>query len=133
MNGSIDDAGYATVSLTINSKLTVYRTHRLMAYTFLGLDPEANLVVNHDNGIKHDNQLLNLEVTTYAGNSQHAVNTGLRKTRKVRQLDTNGNIIAIYDSIAKAGRAMKISGCHISNVCRGEKATAGGFRWIYND
>ncbi len=51
--------------------------------------------------------------------------------RKVKQMDLEGNIIKIWDSISEAQKTLQIR--HISEVCRGVKSqkTAGGFKWAY--
>jgi group I intron endonuclease len=52
--------------------------------------------------------------------------------RKVKQIDLNGNLIKIWDSISMAEKTLQIR--HISEVCRNVKnqKTAGGFKWEYN-
>lgn len=54
-------------------------------------------------------------------------------SRKVIQLDLNGNIIMIHKSVTVAGLAVDIAGSNISGVCRGRRKTAGGFRWQYSE
>lgn len=55
--------------------------HRLVAETFINLIPE-NYVVNHKDGNKHNNYYKNLEIVTYKENSKHALDTGLRKSKR---------------------------------------------------
>lgn len=45
-------------------------THRLMANTYLGLDLKSDLIVNHIDNDKLNNDLSNLEVCTYTQNSK---------------------------------------------------------------
>lgn len=47
--------------------------HRLVAYAFIP-NPENLPVVNHINGVGSDNNLTNLEWTTYKGNTFHSKN-----------------------------------------------------------
>lgn len=56
---------------------TSYYVHRMVIEAFIGAIPE-NLQVNHINGIKDDNRLVNLEVCTASENMRHAVSTGLK-------------------------------------------------------
>ena len=54
-----------------------------------------------------------------------------RKARKkaVRNVDTG----EVYESITAAGRATYQTYKHISEVCRGKRKTAGGYRWEFID
>lgn len=56
-----------------------------------------------------------------------------RQNRKVHQLDSLGNVLATFDSIAFAARSLGITRININDVCRGKKhcLTAGGFYWRY--
>ena len=49
---------------------------------------------------------------------------------KVAQYDKQGNLIAIYDSVALAEKAVS-TGKHIGQVCTGKRKTAGGYIWKY--
>lgn len=46
--------------------------HRLMGETFLGLDLNSNLQINHKNKVRDDNRLCNLEIVTRSENMKHA-------------------------------------------------------------
>lgn len=52
--------------------------------------------------------------------------------KKVKQLDLEGNLIKLWDSISEAQKTLQIR--HISEVCRKmrNQKTAGGFKWEYN-
>jgi group I intron endonuclease len=51
--------------------------------------------------------------------------------KKVKQMDLQGNMIKIWDSISVAQKTLQIT--HISEVCRKHKhhKTSGGYRWEY--
>lgn len=51
--------------------------------------------------------------------------------RKVKQINLNGDVIKIWDSISDAQKTLQIR--HISEVCRNVKnqKTAGGYKWEY--
>lgn len=57
-----DRKGYRAVTLIVRGERKTFSVHRLMAITFLGLDPDSELVVDHINGNKSDNRLENLQV-----------------------------------------------------------------------
>jgi len=50
--------------------------HRFVFECFCGVIPNG-LEINHKNGVKQDNRLINLELTTRGQNLQHAHNMGL--------------------------------------------------------
>ena len=68
-------AGYLRVTPYPSGK--TYQIHRLVALTFLKDNYEKDLVVNHKNGIKEDNNLSNLEWVTPKRNFHHAIENGL--------------------------------------------------------
>lgn len=55
---------------------TTIHTHRLVAEHFIGI-PKGDFEVNHINGIKHDNNVNNLEWVTASANINHAIKKGL--------------------------------------------------------
>lgn len=50
---------------------------------------------------------------------------------KVKQIDLDGNIVKVWNSISEAQKALQIK--HISEVCRGvgRHKTSGGYKWEY--
>lgn len=72
----IDSKGYYVVSLSINGKIIDQRVHRLVAMAFIP-NPNDYPIVNHLDGNKLNPHYTNLEWTTYKGNSEHAIRTGL--------------------------------------------------------
>ena len=124
--------GYLSVGLYSNSKRKNYKIHRLVAITFL-TNPNNLEVVNHKDGNKINNCLENLEWVTLSENAQHSA-TVLGKTKKttpVKQLDLNGNCIAIYCSVKDAAYYSGASTKKIPSVCTGIEKTAGGYKWEY--
>lgn len=68
---SVGTHGYLKASLTKNGKTKYTSIHRVVAETFIP-NPENKKQVNHKNGIKHDNNLDNLEWCTPSENAYHA-------------------------------------------------------------
>ena len=80
MKQKSDKDGYLSVKLTHpNSKGKHLRVHRIVATSFI-CNPESKPQVNHKNGIKSDNNAVNLEWCTLSENRIHAYNTGLQSS-----------------------------------------------------
>lgn len=106
--------GYMQVTLMKNRKKKVVYVHSLVAEAFLGENKKAT--VNHKDGNKQNNHVLNLEYATYSENNQHAYNTGLhakgekhyqaKLTREqVAEIRQNGKTAPYYIIALKYGVA----------------------------
>jgi uncharacterized protein YerC len=74
------NCGYFMIDLCKDRKVKKFLIHRLMAQTYLKND-EDKTQVNHINGIKTDNSLINLEWVTRSENQKHSILIGLRTTK----------------------------------------------------
>lgn len=79
--------GYYKVALCTNRKLKSFYVHKLVAITFIGPKIDGK-EINHIDGNKINNSVLNLEWCSRSENVQHAFDTGLAKARKG---SSNGN------------------------------------------
>lgn len=113
-----------------------FLVHRLVAITFLG--NKENLVVNHKDGNKENNNVNNLEWVTSSENTIHAYNNSLKKkyygknnwnSKPVYQFDENNRLVDIHESVSRATKDTGIK--HISCCCLGKRKTAGGYIWRY--
>lgn len=50
-------------------------------------------------------------------------------TKKVIQMDLEGNVVGRYDSLTEASKKNNVKICDISRCCHKYKKTAGGYRW----
>jgi hypothetical protein len=82
IKGSTDRYGYMTVKVSINGRKKHFKVHRMVALTFLP-NPDSKPTVNHRNGVKKDNRLVNLEWATNKENNIHAIETNLNVTKKL--------------------------------------------------
>ncbi|KAG5192586.1 hypothetical protein JKP88DRAFT_284263 [Tribonema minus] len=100
--GSMKSTGYYSITFGTKEK----RVHRLVAAAFLAPPADENAQVNHIDGDTTNNHIDNLEYVTAAGNTQHAVDTGLLDCRvPVRQM-LDGVLVKEWDSIREASKAM---------------------------
>ena len=117
---------YLVVCLYKNKKGKLFSVHRLVAENFIE-NKEKYKEVNHIDGNKTNNNVVNLEWCNRKQNSIHSVNNGLQKTMEVGQYDMNNNLIKIYFNARRAELETKIY--HISDCCKNKRKTAGGYIW----
>lgn len=89
--------GYFRIELCKDKKEQKHPVHRLVCLAFIP-NPENKETVNHINGVKTDNRLINLEWNTFTENIQHSISTGLRKMKgenSVLAKITEAQVIAI--------------------------------------
>lgn len=120
---------YPKVHLYKDGESKFFYTHRLVAMAFIP-NQENKPQINHINGNKHDNRVVNLEWVTSQENIQHTVNTGLRKFKKVGQFK-NGVLIKEYNNCLQASKQTGIKYPNIWYVLNGRNKTSGGFEWRY--
>ena len=131
-----DNKGYLRVRMSLHDRKVSAKIHRLVAIAFIP-NPENKPQVNHINCNKEYNRVENLEWVTNGENQIHAYKNGLnyvtgragRKKIPVIQLDRNGVEIDRYESIGKASRNTGIQRRNIEKVIKGQRKTAGGYRW----
>ena len=129
--------GYFLVTL-VNAKTKVRKNqfiHRLLCQAFIP-NPLNKPQVNHIDGNKQNNQLVNLEWATSKENSQHAVDLGLTTftscEKAIVQIDlSTGCVIREFKSLQEAETITKVARQNISKVVRGLRNKAGNFGWQY--
>lgn len=134
-----NESGYCLTVLPkrvrVSSKRN-YFIHRLVAYTFIP-NPQNKPHINHKNGVKSDNRVVNLEWCTPKENYAHAKKIGLQRVRVGKAHSSsipvvqklNGSVIAEWPSL----NSMRVnSGYHPSAIvryCLGLQPYAYGFHW----
>ena len=122
--------GYLTVGLYSDKKYHSQQIHRLVALAFVD-NPDNEPQVNHIDGNKENNNANNLEWCNNKYNQIHAIKNGLRVLKEIEQYSKDGEYIKTWTSATEASKSLQIDLSHIGNVCKGKRATAGGYVWKY--
>ena len=121
--------GYEVIVLSKDKKHKTYLVHRLVAKTFIP-NPQNKIEVNHKDGNKNNNNVLNLEWCTREENTRHAFLNGLRPMQckiKIEALRLRDNCLFLYQSMSEASRQTGVNLGNISRCCNGKCNSAGGF------
>jgi hypothetical protein len=137
--------GYFQIALKIGTteKNATFQVHRIVALAFLPND-ENKPMVNHIDGIKHNNHVSNLEWVTAKENTNHSMKNGFNKLqehnsrmvtkRGVYQLDkTTEQIIREFDSIIEASKFINAKSNGIIISCKNPSKSCKGYKWKYVD
>ena len=149
------NSGYLYVILVLWWKKNKYRVNRLVALAFIP-NPDNKSQVNHINGIKNDNRVVNLEWVTASENMKHAYRLWLKTSTKnnpfifnhpskwkfwkdhfnskvINQYNKEFEFIREWDSWINVYRELWISRQNISNCCKWRVKTAWWFIWKYKE
>lgn len=123
--GSYGNDGYRFVRL----KGKHHSIHRLVALAFLD-NPNNLPQVNHIDEKKDNNDVSNLEWCSASYNVNYSSH---KCSCKVKQIDKNGNLIMIWNSLSQIEHELGYKSGSISNVCKGMRRYVYGFKWQYLD
>lgn len=93
---SLDKRGYPRVRLSINYLKESFRIHRLVAQAFIP-NPLNLPQINHKDGIKTNNTIVNLEWCDNNYNQKHAIDNGLKIIKKGKEATSFKSSILVYD------------------------------------
>lgn len=121
----ISGAGYRQVTLCNNGVKKTTRVHKIVTEAFIGKRPE-HFQINHKDGVKTNNSILNLEYITPKMNTKHAFATGLSKPLKGEE---NGNSKLTYENVREilnlhktgnisCGKISKIFHVSVTLICK---------------
>lgn len=141
-----DHGGYKRVYLSKDGIKVGLLVHRLVAIAFVQ-NPKNKPCINHINGIRSDNDVSNIEWCSHSENMLHSFRVLDRKptrywsgkkgynhgcSKEVIQFSRGGIELGRFGSGGEAGRSVGTSCSHILSCCRGQRKTAGGYKWKYS-
>lgn len=134
--------GTCFVILTKNGKHYHRSTHRLVAEAYIP-NPDNKPEVNHKDGNRSNNWVTNLEWTSSSENIKHshdflernftAYGSNHSNSKSVTQYSLDNFELATYGSTSEAWRHLGIPYTNIAKCARGERNSAGGFIWRYEE
>ena len=136
---SFDKQGYARVGIYVgNYKTKTIKVHRIVAETFID-NPKNKKDVNHIDGNKSNNNVLNLEWCTRSENIKHAFKNGLKhitekqiigvkKRFSKKVLDTNTG--KIYNSLKEASIDFNINYSTLKNYFKNDRKNKTTLIWM---
>jgi|SaaInlStandDraft_7_1057024.scaffolds.fasta_scaffold12997_2 hypothetical protein len=141
-NPSISNSWYYVIRLTDNNWKRIYQTvHRLCMYAFKWI---SDLIVNHIDWNKLNNEQTNLQYCTISENALHSYNvlwnippqewrfwSNHWASKKINQLDLEWNFIKEWWSIIEAATALQINNRCISAVLKWKQNTSWWFVFKY--
>jgi len=114
-------SGYFQVGFSKNNSRKLQLVHRLVAAKFIA-NPENKHCINHKDGNKSNNNLINLEWVTYHENSLHASVSGLMPRGEKHSLSklTDKEVFAIRDieklTLARIAKIYNVTDTTISKI-----------------
>ena len=120
--------GYLQVRLYKNGNSSLHLVHRLVASAFIP-NPDNLEQVNHKDEDKTRNWVDNLEWVTAKENSNYGTRTA-RSAKKRSRVVYCVELNRTFESTRAAERELRV-GHHISECCKNQQKTCGGYHWKY--
>lgn len=135
---------YLCVVLSLKGKTYRFYIHRLVCLTYLE-NPLNKKEVNHIDGNKKNNSLINLQWSTRSENQKHRYevlgHTGANlgkvgrlngSSKPVYQYDLSNKLIKVHESVLEASKSTGVNESNIRSQIYGKQKHAGGFVWKYD-
>jgi hypothetical protein len=132
----INTKGYYTACIKVTKAI-----HRLVAIAFIP-NPENKREVNHKDGNKLNNNVINLEWATSSENRIHSYKTGLqvsikgsdnKQSKPILQYSMDGIMIKEFAGAREASRVLSLEQPSIWKALNGFQKTAYGYIWKYKN
>lgn len=118
LKGSPCGEGYIELHLSRNKKTCKRLAHQLILRTFIGPPPTPFHEGNHQDGIKSNNRLSNLEWATHQENMKHADATGLRQItwNKLEIPEVLSIFFFAHEKLASSYKLAAVYGVHQATI-----------------
>lgn len=134
----VDKMGYYNLHLSINSKVSLKRAHRIVAETFIP-NPNNLPCINHKDETRTNNSVPNLEWCTHKYNTNYG--TCIERIRSknllrtdmatpIYQYSLDGTFVCRHNSINSIERNLGFSKRSIRQVLDGVHASSHGYIWL---
>lgn len=144
----IGNHGYLTVNLLVDGRSYRCLVHRLIAEVFLG-EAHNDMEIDHKDGNKLNNAVINLEWVTRKENLRRAKNLGLivvsdrqkelreqisiisreKNKKAISQFSLEGELIKKYETVLDACRENGYEPSALSRATSGKQKTSYGYLW----
>jgi hypothetical protein len=124
--------------LRVHLKRKHYSIHRLVGIHLIGL-PEENMIINHKDGNKENNNILNLEWVTQKENIIHSFENGMSKVAKgsdsklsktIFKQNLDGETLEVIKGLKEYCKENNLDRRCVQRAINGEYKTAYGFKWV---
>jgi hypothetical protein len=124
--------GYKHITLSKDNVQKTTLVHRLVATAFVD-NPLGLPQINHKDGNKDNNASSNLEWVTQKSNNHHAIQTNLRKVKKVLLIGDDNSVVRKFNNRMEINDFLGRDVCQdlITRCCNGKRKTAYGYVWRY--
>lgn len=135
LKGTINKLGYKVYRLSLNGISKDLYAHRMVAETFIPNNDKTKDCVNHIDGNKLNNSIINLEWVTKGENNRHAIINQLNPlNKKVYCFNKNKELVCTYESLQSAS---SLTGFAINSIADNaqaiKKPLSNGFYWNFSN